>query len=92
MWHEESAGSKNEKIQSGRESKMAASDKNSKTNEFSIFSETEWYIWLQFCIIISRTLEFKNIKMKKEFVGELGHSDPFTIYVDPNKIYVGPNV
>ena len=33
-----------------------------------------------------------DIKMKKKFVAELGHSDRLKIYINPSKIYVSPGI
>ena len=50
MQHDQTLGLLNDKIQLGRESKMAANAKNSKTNKINFFSGMAWYIWLIFCM------------------------------------------
>ena len=43
MWHDQTTGLQNEETQSGRESKLAASAKNSN-NEISCFSKMAGYV------------------------------------------------
>ena len=50
MQHDQTPRLQNSKILSGREFKMAAITKNSKTNEMVIFSRTARYNWLKFCM------------------------------------------
>ena len=46
MWHDQTTGLKNEKIQCDRESKLATSAKNSKTNEINFFSPEQLGIFV----------------------------------------------
>ena len=48
--HNQTPRFQNSKIKSGREFKMAAVTKNSKTNKIVIFSRMARYIWLKFCM------------------------------------------
>ena len=50
MQHDQTSRFQNSKIQSGREFKMAAITKNSKTNKMAIFFRMAGYIWLKFCM------------------------------------------
>ena len=65
MQHYQTAGLQSDKIQPGRESKMATVTKNSKTSKNYFFSRTT--IWLNFvwCIIGTFTFIFRIVKMKK---------------------------
>ena len=92
MQHDQTPRLQNSKIKSGREFKMAAFTKNSKTNKIVIFSRTDGYIWLIIVLSISRTLMLINIKIKKKSLAELGHNGRLKIYVDPKKIYVDPSI
>ena len=50
MQHDQTAGLQSDKIQPGKESKMAFVTKNSKTNKINLFSRTVWCIWLKVCM------------------------------------------
>ena len=50
MQHDQTTRLQNNKIQSGREFKMATITKNSKTIKIVIFSRMAKYIWQKFCI------------------------------------------
>ena len=50
MVHDQIPRLKNSKFKSGREFKMAAVTRNSKTNKIAIFSRTARYILLKFCM------------------------------------------
>ena len=50
MQHDQTPRLQNNKIQSGREFKMATVTKNSKTIKIVIFSRMAKYIWQKFCI------------------------------------------
>ena len=50
MQHDQTLGLQNDKIPLGRESKMAANAKSSKTNKINFFSRMAWHIWLIFCM------------------------------------------
>ena len=50
MQHDLTTEIQNNKMQGGKESKLAASAKNSKTNKINFFSSRAWYIWLIFCM------------------------------------------
>ena len=65
MQHDQTAGLQNDKIQAGRESKMAAVTKNSKTNKINFFSRTTWYIWLKFCMKHKLDLGIQNYQNEK---------------------------
>ena len=77
--HDQTLGLQNDKILLGRESKMAANAKNSKTNKINFFSMA-WYIWLIFCMKHKYDLAFENYQIEKKLVAELGHSDLLLIY------------
>ena len=91
MQHDQTAELYTCKSQLGRESKMAADTKNSKTIKIIFFSRMAWYIWLKFCLLIRGTLVLRDIKMKKQSVAKKGHNDRLKIYVDPSKINVDPD-
>ena len=87
MWHDQTTGLQNEKIQSGRESKMAASAKNRKTSDINFFCWTAGYIWLQFC------MDYKwDLGVQKKVCSEIRSEWPFHFYVGPNKIHADPNI
>ena len=50
MQHDQTAGFQTYKSQPGRESKMAAITKNSKTIKINFFSRMAWDIWLKLCM------------------------------------------
>ena len=64
VWYDLTFGLKHEKIQSGRESKMAVSAKNSKTNEINFFSRMAWYEAEILHGSLVSHLVFISIKMK----------------------------
>ena len=66
IWHDQTTGLLEEKNQSGRESKMAASAKYCKSNEISFSLERLSIFGWNFAWIIFGTLVFKNMKMKKK--------------------------
>ena len=68
MQHDQTLGLKNDKIPLGRESKMAANAKNSKTNEINVFSRMAWYIWLICCMRHKWDLAFENYKIEKHLL------------------------
>ena len=65
MQHDQTAGLQTCKSQPGRESKMAANTKNSKTIKINFFSRMAWYYGWNFVCSITGTLVFMNINMKK---------------------------
>ena len=65
MQHDQILGLRNDKILLGRESKMAANAKNSKTNTINFFSRMAWYIGWYFVWSINGTLLLRIIKLKK---------------------------
>ena len=84
VWHNQSTGLLDEKIQSRWESKMGFSAKNHKTNEINFNSMAERLrivVW-NFASIISETLEFKNIKIKI-ICSEIRSQWPFHILCRP---------
>ena len=50
MQHDRTSGLQNDKIQCGRESKMATDAKNNKTTKINFYPRMAWYIWLKFCM------------------------------------------
>ena len=80
MQHDQTQRLQNDKIQGGRESRMAANAKNSKNNKIIFFSRMACYIWLIFCMNHKWDLALENYQNKKKYIADLGHSDLLPVH------------
>ena len=80
MQHDQTAGLHNDRIQPGRDSKMATITKNREINKIIFFPRTTWYNWLKFCMEHYWDVGLQNYQTVEKSVAELGHSGLLPVY------------